>query len=95
MGGYAGSSPESSLYAYILSKKSLATPDCFAPYLENVATKEYFYKCLETGFIFEEFCVKILMLVAIAENSEAGYTKITLSRYVSLLKSRTAICNLT
>ena len=57
MRGYAGSSPESSLFAYVLSEKSLATPDCFAPYLENVATKAYFYKCLETGFIFEEFCV--------------------------------------
>ena len=48
-------------------KKSLATLDCFAPYLINVATKEYCSICLETGFISEEFCLKILVLDAAAE----------------------------
>ena len=48
-------------------KKSLATPDCFAPYLVNVATKEYCSICLETAFISEEFGTKILMVVAAAE----------------------------
>ena len=48
-------------------KKSLATPDCFAPYLVNVATQEYCCICLETGLISEEFCVKILVVVAAAE----------------------------
>ena len=36
-------------------KKSLATPDCFDPYLVNVATKEYCSICLKTAFISEEF----------------------------------------
>ena len=40
-------------------KKSLATPDCFAPYLVNVATKEYCSICLETAFITEEFGMNI------------------------------------
>ena len=35
----------------ILSEKCIATPNCFAPYLVNVATMEYCYICLETGFI--------------------------------------------
>ena len=41
-------------------KISFATPDCFAPYLVNVPTKEYYSICLEMGFIFKAFCVKIL-----------------------------------
>ena len=48
-------------------KKSLATPDCFAPYLVNVATKEYCSIYLETAFISEESGTKILMVVAAAE----------------------------
>ena len=48
-------------------KKSLFTLDCFYPYLVNVATKEYCSTCLETAFISEEFGMKILMLVAAAE----------------------------
>ena len=48
-------------------KKSLATPDCFAPYLVNVATKEYCSICMETAFISEEFGTKILMVVSAAE----------------------------
>ena len=51
----------------IQSEKSLATPDCFATYLVNVATKEYCSICLETAFISEEFSMKILMVVAAAE----------------------------
>ena len=47
--------------------ESLATPDCFAPYLVNVATKEYCSMCLETAFISEEFGRKFLMMVAAAE----------------------------
>ena len=40
----------------IQSAKGLATAGCFAPYLVNVATKEYCSICLETAFlIFEEF----------------------------------------
>ena len=39
----------------IQSEKSLATPDCFAPYLVNVVTKEYCSICLETAFLSEEF----------------------------------------
>ena len=38
-------------------------PDCFAPHLVNVATKEYCSTCLETAFISEEFCLKILVVV--------------------------------
>ena len=49
------------------SKKSLTTPDYFAPYLVNVATKEYYSICLETAFISEEFGMKILMVVTAAE----------------------------
>ena len=50
-------------FLYKLSeKKSLATPDCFAPYLVNVATKEYCFICLETVFIAEEFYVKMLVV---------------------------------
>ena len=51
----------------ILSEESLATLDCFAPYLVNVAAQEYSSVCLETGFLFEEFCVKMLVVVAAAE----------------------------
>ena len=36
-------------------KKSLATLDCFAPYLVNVAIKGYCSICLETAFISKEF----------------------------------------
>ena len=46
-------------------KKSLATPDRFDPYLVNVATKEYCSISLETAF--KEFGMKILMVVAAAE----------------------------
>ena len=49
----------------IQSEKSRATPDCFDPYLVNVATKEYCSTCLETAS--EEFGMKILMVVATAE----------------------------
>ena len=48
-------------------KKSLATPDCFDPYLVNVATKEYCSICLETAFISEKFGMKIVMVAATAE----------------------------
>ena len=44
--------------------KSLATPDCFVPYLVNVATKEYCSICLETAFISEECGMKILVVAA-------------------------------
>ena len=47
--------------------KSLATPDCFAPYLVNIATKEYCSICLETAFISEEFDIIFLMVVVAAE----------------------------
>ena len=40
------------------------TPDCFAPYLVNIGTKEYCSICLETAFISEEFGMKILMVAA-------------------------------
>ena len=43
--------------------KSLATLDCFAPYLVN----EYCSICLEMAFIYEEFGTKILMVVAAVE----------------------------
>ena len=36
------------------------------PYLVNVATKEYCSIYLEMGFKSEEFCLKILVLVAAA-----------------------------
>ena len=51
-------------------KKSLATPDCFDLYLVHVnvaTTNEYCSICLETAFIAEEFGMKILMVVAAAE----------------------------
>ena len=51
----------------IQSEKSLATPDCFAPYLVNVTIKEYCSICLETAFLSEEFGMKILMMVTAAE----------------------------
>ena len=50
------------------SEKSLATLDCFGPYLVNVATKEYCSICLETVFISKEFGMKLLMVVAAAED---------------------------
>ena len=45
------------------------TLDCFAPcmYLVNVANKEYCSICLETAFISEELCMKILLMVVAAE----------------------------
>ena len=76
---------------YILSEKSIATPDGF-----NVATKEYCPVCLETVYISEELCVKILVVVAPAEEkrgriySKGTSSKIALSRYVSILKRRTS-----
>ena len=64
---------ETSTSSYILSekhiysrKKSLATPDCFTPYLVNVESKECCCICLETAFISEEFCVKSLAAFAAA-----------------------------
>ena len=52
-------------------KKSLATLNCFDPYLVNVATKEYCSICLETAFISEEFVMKILMDFAAAEELDS------------------------
>ena len=52
-------------------KKSLATPNCFDPYLVNVATKEYCSICLETAFISDEFGMKILMVVAAGEELDS------------------------
>ena len=46
-------------------KKSLATLDSFAPTVAT--TKEYSSICLETAFISEEIGMKILMVVAAAE----------------------------
>ena len=51
-----------------ISEKNLVTQDCFAPYLVNIATKEYCSVCLETAFISEEFGMKILMVFAAAED---------------------------
>ena len=48
-------------------KKSIATPDCFAPNLVNVATMEQCSICLKTGFLSKEFCMKILVVVAANE----------------------------
>ena len=42
--------------------KSLATPDCLASYLVNVASKEYCSICLETALISEEFGIKTLLI---------------------------------
>ena len=62
-------SEESKLNNWIIkSDKSSATLDCFAPYLVNVATKEYCSIYLETAFISKEFGMKILMVVAAAED---------------------------
>ena len=52
---------EASTVTELYNRKSLATPDCFAPYLVNVTTKEY---CshgsihLETAFISDELGMK-------------------------------------
>ena len=54
-------------YVYILSEKSIATPNCFDLYLVDVATKEYCPICSETAFISEELRVKIFVVVATAE----------------------------
>ena len=56
-----------SVRSLITINKSLATKDCSAPYLVNIATKEYCSICLETAFISEEFGIKFLMVVAAAE----------------------------
>ena len=64
---------EESTITELYNRKSLATPDCFAPYLVNVTTKEYCSHgsiCLETTFISEEFGMKMRLL----KNSEAGHT---------------------
>ena len=58
----------------IQSEKSLATLDCFGPYLVNVAIKEYCSICLETAFISKEFGMKILMWLRLLKISEAGHT---------------------
>ena len=55
----------------IQSEESLATPNCFDPYLVNVETKEYCSICLETAFISEEFGMNILMVVAAAEELDS------------------------
>ena len=54
------------IYMYA-NGKSLATPDCFAPYLVNVTTNEYCSIYLETAFISEELCMNILVVIAAAE----------------------------
>ena len=64
----------------------------------TVSTKEYCSICLETGFISEDFCVKILVVVVVLKNLIARldtvvypFKNCTFSRYVGILKSRTSI----
>ena len=52
---------------YIVSEKSFATPDCLAPYLVNVATKEHCSICLETALISKGICVELLVVFVAAE----------------------------
>ena len=55
---------------------------------------EYCSICLETGFISEEFCAKLLVVGAAAEEqrgwlySKGTLSNIALSRHVRILKSR-------
>ena len=51
----------------IYYRKKSCDSGLFAPYLLNVATKEYCSIYLEMGFISEEFCVKILVAIVAAE----------------------------
>ena len=88
------------LCTYILCyrKKSLATPDCFTTYSVNVESMESCSICLETTFISEEFCMKMCVLVATAEEyrvrmySKDTLSKIALWRYVDRLRNWTSIC---
>ena len=60
----------------MLSEKSIATPDCLAPYLVLVATKEYCSMCLEMGLISEEICMEILVVLLAAEEQRGRiYTR--------------------
>ena len=48
-------------------KKNLTTPYCLTHYLVTVESREPCCICLETAFIFEEFCMDIFLIVAAAE----------------------------
>ena len=84
----------------ILSEKKYCDSGLLCSLLVNIATEEYCYICLGTGFISEEFCVKSLVVVAAADKwrgriySKGTLSKITLSRYDGILKCRTSVCNL-
>ena len=49
----------STFKVFIYYRKNIATPDCFAPYLVNVPTKEDCSICLETAIISKELRVKV------------------------------------
>ena len=49
---------ERSRHTVCYRKKRLATPDCFSPYLVNIASMESCSVCLETALTSEEFCMK-------------------------------------
>ena len=65
-----------------------------------VATKVYCPMCLETAFISEELCMKLLVIVAAAEEkrgriySKGTLSHIALSRSDSISENRNLICNL-
>ena len=65
----------------------------FATNLVNVATKEYCSICLKTALISEEYCEKIFVVDAAAEEkrgriySKGTFSKTAPSMYVSIEKS--------
>ena len=48
-------------------RKKSCNSGLFSPSMVNVATKEYCSICLETQYISEEICIKVLVVVAVAE----------------------------
>ena len=60
-------SVESNYKDWIIQLEKKSCDSGFDPYLVNVATKEYCSICLEMAFTSEKFGMKILMVVAAAE----------------------------
>ena len=66
----------------------------------NAESMEFCSLRSETEFISEQLCGKLVEVVAAAEErqdqiySKGTLSKIVLSRYISILKNRTSICNL-
>ena len=56
-----------SYFFYILSEKSITTPDSFPIYLVNAESMESWSVCSETGTISDQLCMKTFVVVVDTE----------------------------